>query len=146
MASTNDRIENETTDEQESSRGTVEALVRNAAAREAERATWAPTKIDGDTVLARKAQQMGLGEVKTGELSISWAGTDYILQGFTGGILYAEDGQPDTARRIGWGTTRDAMEQGKTEGAATSLAGMSLGGEPAGDHHGDQGDPNQRPQ
>ncbi len=143
MARPDDRIDTETTEQQEGTRGTVEALVRNAAAREAERATWAPTKVDADTLLARKARELGLGEVKTGELGISWAGTDYVLQGFTGGILYAEDGRPDAARRIGWGTTRDAMEQGKTDGAAATAA-ASLGGEPAGDLRGDQGDPNER--
>ena len=141
MGTPDNMSKNEMGDEQQGSRGTVEALARNAAAREAERATWAPTNVDSNTVLARRAQQMNLGDVKTGELSLSWAGADYIIQGFAGGILYAEDGKPETARRIDWGTTRDAMEQGKTEGAAASTTGMSLGGEAAGEHRGDKGDP-----
>ena len=80
MGTPDNMSKNEMGDEQQGSRGTVEALARNAAAREAERATWAPTNVDSDTVLARRAQQMNLGDVKTGELSISWASEDYIVQ------------------------------------------------------------------
>src|SRR5438045_5963025 len=98
MGTPDKMAKNEMGDEKAMARGTVEALARNAAAREAERASWAPTNMDSNTVLARRAQQMNLGDVKTGELSLSWAGEDYIVQGFAEGILYAEDGKPETAR------------------------------------------------
>lgn len=119
-------------------RGTVEALVRNAAAREAER--MISVNINPDAALYRTAQEMGLGDVKTDELCITWLGKDYILQGFVEGILYAPDGRWDQVRRIDWGTTKDAAEQGKTEGAALGgEPGVTVGGEAAGEGRGDRG-------
>ena len=113
-------------------RGTVEALARNAVAREAER--MASVNINPDAALYRKADEMALGDVKTDELCITWLGKSYIAQGFVGGILYAEEGKWDQIRRIGWGTTRDAMEGGKTEGAGLSVEpGVTMGGEGRGD-------------
>ncbi len=103
----------------EESFGTADAMARNAAAREAERNPSA-IPINADAALYQKAQEMNLGDVKTDEIRFSVLGDDYVVQGFSGGILYVKDGDWNSFRRIGWGTTRDAMEQGKTEGAGTS--------------------------
>lgn len=126
------------------SRGTVEALARNAVAREAER-NLSTLNVNTDAALYRTADEMHLSDMKTDEIRFTFGGKGYIAQGFTEGILYVEDGMWDQIRRIDWGTTKDAAEGGKTEGAAigqerASVEGsLTPGGEAAGEGRGAKG-------
>lgn len=132
MASLNDNLNDDP------ARGTVEALARNAAAREAER-KLSSIPINSDAALYRKGDEMKLGDVKTDEITIAWMGKAYIVQGFTEGILYVEEGHWDQVRRIDWGTTKDAAEGGKTEGAALGEPGLSQGDEASSTGKGERG-------
>ncbi len=129
MAKTNDEMVSRpeaAAGEGEASRGTVEAMARNMAARAAERTT--SINIDLEAALYQTAQERNLGELKTDEEYFTFGGKEYVLQGFTEGILYAEVGHWDDIRLIPWGTTKDAVEGHKLIGSDQVVGGDPLTG------------------
>jgi PKD repeat protein len=76
--------------------GTAEEAVRNKA--------WNAMAIayNPDAGFPRYARQHGLGAPLTGETDVTFEGKAYILQGFVGGIVFAEFGQWDQVTHIEW--------------------------------------------
>ena len=58
--------------------------------------------INTDAALYQTAKEMNLGEIKTDEVRFSLGGVDYIAQGFADGILYVEDGNWSSFRKVDW--------------------------------------------
>ena len=51
--------------------------------------------INTDAALYKKADKLGLGEMKTDEVYVKTSTTEYVAQGYTDGILYTEKGKWD---------------------------------------------------
>ena len=80
----------------------VDARARELATEAAK--TTTSININTDAALYQTASEMNLGELKTDEIRFSLAGVNYIAQGFSEGILYVEDGNWSSFRKIAWAT------------------------------------------
>ena len=67
-----------------------------------------------DAALFQTAQEMKLGTALSDELRFSLGGANYIAQGFAEGILYVEDGNWDSFRRIAWPSAGASDAAGST--------------------------------
>lgn len=65
-----------------------------------------------DAALFQTAGEMKLGTALSDEIRFSLGGANYIAQGFTAGILYVEDGNWESFRRIDWPAAKGASEGG----------------------------------
>ena len=75
-----------------------------------------------DAALFQTAGEMKLGAALSDELRFSLGGANYIAQGFGDGILYVEDGNWESFRRIDWPA---AKASGTLESGSSGSANIS---------------------
>ncbi|MBI5877252.1 MAG: hypothetical protein HZB53_06355 [Chloroflexi bacterium] len=84
-----------------------------------------------DAALFQTAGEMKLGAALSDEVRFSLGGANYIAQGFGKGILYVEDGNWESFRRIDWpakpatGGTLEAGSSGASEGGRSGSSSIT---------------------